>query len=132
MLRLPAILASRAAALLGALATAFHRRVIKVSAVALIGRRISEACVPGGYSRSLWHRPVHLYVPDRPIGIFFHPDVGSDAAFIESSQQFAVAIGGIRGQCLRLSVDRWPSRIALAVLQRGSNKLEVNVAIDQA
>src|SRR5215475_12249933 len=35
-----------------------------------------------------------------PLRVFFYPDVTCDAALIEPLQQFAVAVGGIRGQSL--------------------------------
>ena len=35
-----------------------------------------------------------------PLGFSFHPDVTRDAALIQPLQQFAVAVGGIRGQSL--------------------------------
>src|SRR5271154_5424024 len=37
----------------------------------------------------------------RPIGIFFHPDVSSDAALIQPLQQFTIAVGSICRQSLR-------------------------------
>src|ERR1041385_4151940 len=56
----------------------------------------------------------------RPIGIFFHPDIRSDAAFIEPLQKLAVAVGVICRQSLRqvavtfaVSVDHGPRRCAL-------------------
>ena len=98
------ILASRAAALLRAVATALHRRVINVSAVARIDADVlqefafrAEIAVLLGHVGEL----VDAIEIGRPIGIFFHPDVRSDTALIQPLQQFAVAVGGIRRQRLR-------------------------------
>jgi hypothetical protein len=56
----------------------------------------------------------------RPIGIFFYPDVRSNAALIEPLQNFTVTIGVIRRQSLRqvavtfaVSFDHGPCRCAL-------------------
>src|SRR6185503_13649579 len=64
----------------------------------------------------------------RPIGIFFHPDVRSDAAFIEPLQKLPIAVGGICRQCLRqvavafaISFDHGTRRCALVTQScRGS------------
>jgi len=83
------ILASRAAALLGALATALHRRIINVCAVARIDSDVlqdfafrADIAVLLGYVGEL----VDAIEISRPIGIFFNPDVGSDTTFIKPLQ----------------------------------------------
>ena len=79
-------LASRAAALLRALTTALHRRIIKVSAVARIDSDVfqrlafwADIAVLFGHVGEL----VDAIEIRRPIRIFFHPDVRSDAALIK-------------------------------------------------
>src|SRR5215469_11544955 len=98
------ILAARAAALLGAFTTAFHRRIINVGAVACIDSDIlqdfpfrADIAVLLGYVAELFD----AIKIRRPIRVFFYPDIRSDAAVIEPLQQFAVAVGGIRRQSLR-------------------------------
>src|SRR5436190_17825344 len=83
------ILASRAAALLRALATALHRRIINVGAVARIDSGVlqdfafrAEIAVLLGYVGEL----LDAIEISRPIGIFFHPDVSSDAAVVQPLQ----------------------------------------------
>ena len=80
------ILAARAAALLRAVATALHRRIIKVSAVERIDSDVlqdfafrADIAVLLGYVSEL----VDAIEIRRPIRIFFHPDVRSDAVLIK-------------------------------------------------
>ena len=91
------ILAARAAALLGAFATALHRRIIKVSAVEGIDPDVlqefalrAEIAVLLGQVGEL----VDAIEVGRRSGIFLDPDVRRDATLIEPLQQFAVAVGG--------------------------------------
>src|SRR5215469_8655249 len=98
------ILASRAAALLRAVATALLCRVINVSAIAWIDAHVFQGLALRADIAVLLGQVSELVDAieiARPIGIFFHPDVRSDAAVIQPLQQFAVAVGGIRGQRLR-------------------------------
>ena len=98
------ILASRAAALLRAVATALHRREINVSAVALVDTGVfQEFALRAEIAILLGHvaEPVDAIEVSRRRGILFHPDVSSDAALIEPLQQFTVAVGSIRRQSLR-------------------------------
>ena len=98
------ILASRVAALLRTVATALRRRVINVSAVALIDAGVfqefafwAEIAILFGHVGKL----VDAIEVRRRSRIFFYPDVSSDATLIEPLQKFAVAVGRIRRQSLR-------------------------------
>src|SRR6185437_11754990 len=95
---------SCAAALLGALATALHCRIINVSAVARIDPDVfqglafrADVVVLLGYVGKL-RGAIEI---SRPIGVLFHPDVRSDAAFIEPLQKLTVAVSVVCCQCLR-------------------------------
>jgi hypothetical protein len=98
------ILASRTAALLGTLAAALGRREINIGVVAFIDSGVFQD-LPFRADIAVLLRHVDelidaLEIITLPIAIFFHPDVSCDAAVVEPLQQFAVAVGGIRGQSL--------------------------------
>src|SRR5678809_1092026 len=97
-------LGSCAEVLLRAVATALHRRIIKMSAVVRVDSHVFQ-----GFAFRTDVVVLLRYVGElldavettRPIGVFLHPDVGSDAAFIEPLQKLTVAVSVICRQCLR-------------------------------
>jgi len=77
------ILASRATALLRALTTALRRRIINMGVLALIDSGIFQNFAFGAeIAILLGHvsEPIDAIEISRTVGIFFHPDIGSDTA----------------------------------------------------
>src|SRR5579863_7152849 len=104
------ILASRAATLLRALATALRCREVDMCVVVLIDSGVFQNFAFRADITVLLRHVGELVdaiqVRRLPLGIFFHPNVTCDAALIEPLQHFPIAVGGIGRHPL------WPPTIS--------------------
>src|SRR5437773_2809436 len=121
-------LAARALRLLPTSSTALNRRVVPVRTVPFVNTHVVQWLACGAQIAVFFRHVRELLDPVSIRGrvrTFLHPNVRRNPTIIEPLQQFAVALGGVRGQRLRkiavtfaIAFDHVAGRYALLTQSR--------------